>query len=324
MCRRLRWLLLLVSPTVHEIEIREIPPLKPAQQTLLDMHSVLNVYNVLWSELTLIGLALANDASHLRRGIALINTLVAALRDPQASVASAGRTEEHIRMFTAEIEEQLTLHPSARENADIAKSLASLESVFAVLRVRSRELLARAGNPELWVEMSTSELLQDFRDVFAAIEKGGRGRYRIVYNAALQGPTDYYVDLNFESVDADRIRFPLIFKDVMRDLIANARKYTAPGGRIVGALHSDRERLRFVVSDTGRGIPPAELSSVVDYGKRGSNVTDVRTMGGGFGLTKAFFVTKQFGGRFWIASDLGCGTRVRIEIPAHGANRAEP
>ena len=38
-------------------------------------------------------------------------------------------------------------------------------------------------------------------------------------------------------------------------------------------------------------------------------------MGGGFGLTKAFLVTKQLGGRFWIASDVGVGTRIRIRVP---------
>lgn len=41
-------------------------------------------------------------------------------------------------------------------------------------------------------------------------------------------------------------------------------------------------------------------------------------MGGGFGLTKAFLVTKQFGGRFWIRSEIGAGTRIRIEIPRPG------
>jgi hypothetical protein len=41
----------------------------------------------------------------------------------------------------------------------------------------------------------------------------------------------------------------------------------------------------------------------------------VRTMGGGFGLTKAFLTTKQFGGRFWIASAVGVGTRIRIHVP---------
>lgn len=301
---------------MQEIEITEIPPLKPAEQSLLDMHSVLNVFNVLWSELTLIGLALENDASHLKEGLALISTLVSGLRDPAASLDAADQIEKHITSFSTEIAALLARHPGAADRTDIAKSLVSLQSVFEILRVRARELLARAGNPELWVEMSTAELQRDFRDVFAAIEKNSHGRFGIVYNAALQGRTDYYIDLNFESSAGDRLRFPLIFKDVMRDLIANSRKYTAPGGQITATLHADTEKLRFVVIDTGRGIPFNELAGVVNYGRRGSNVTDVRTMGGGFGLTKAFFVTKQFGGRFWLASELGRGTRVRIEIPA--------
>lgn len=301
---------------MQEIEITEIPPLKPAEQTLLDMHSVLNVFNVLWSELTLIGLALENDAALLKEGLTLIRSLVGALRDPQASLDSARQMDAHIQKFNTEIAAHLSRHPESHDCAEIRKSLQSLESVFAVLRVRARELLARAGNPELWIEMAADELHRDFQAVFAAIEKNSHGRYGIVYNAALQRPLDYYIDLKFESVTGDRLWLPLVFKDVMRDLIANARKYTAPGGLITAALHASAEKLRFVVRDSGRGIPARELATVVNYGQRGSNVTDVRTMGGGFGLTKAFFVTKQFGGRFWIASEIGHGTRVRIELPA--------
>lgn len=306
--------------SVQQIEITEIPPLKPAEQSLLDMHSMLNVFNVLWSELTLIGLALKDDASYFREGMALISRLVGTLRDPEASLACANQIEEHISTFATELGQKLALHPGAATRPEIAGSLASLHLVFDVLRVRARELLARARNPELWVDVSTSELEQDFRDVFTAIEKNSRGRYRIVYNLAQQGRTDYYLDLKFESTAGDRLTMPLVFKDVMRDLIANARKYTPPGGHITAALHADAEKIRFVVMDTGRGIPSEELASVVDYGRRGSNVTDVRTMGGGFGLTKAFFVAKQFGGRFWIASELGRGTRVRVEIPARGCS----
>lgn len=38
-------------------------------------------------------------------------------------------------------------------------------------------------------------------------------------------------------------------------------------------------------------------------------------MGGGFGLTKAFFVTKRFQGRMWIRSAAGAGTRITIDLP---------
>jgi signal transduction histidine kinase len=165
------------------------------------------------------------------------------------------------------------------------------------------------------VPVASERLHADFRTFFAAVEKNGKGRYRIVYNAARKGPQDYYIDIRFEASDGGPLLMPPVFQDSMRDLVANARKYTAPGGSITAALYEDDRALRFVVSDTGRGIPEAELETVVQFGKRASNVGNVRTMGGGFGLTKAFMVTKRFGGRFWIASELGRGTRIRIVIP---------
>jgi signal transduction histidine kinase len=47
---------------------------------------------------------------------------------------------------------------------------------------------------------------------------------------------------------------PAVFQDVVRDLIANARKYTPPGGKIIAGLYQDDEELRFVVADTGRRV----------------------------------------------------------------------
>jgi signal transduction histidine kinase len=108
---------------------------------------------------------------------------------------------------------------------------------------------------------------------------------------------------------------PPVLQDVMRDLIANARKYTEPGGEITAGLVDNGKELRFVVEDTGRGIPADEVQQAVAFGTRGSNVADKATMGGGFGLTKAWWVTRQFGGRMWIASDPGSGTRITIRIP---------
>jgi signal transduction histidine kinase len=165
------------------------------------------------------------------------------------------------------------------------------------------------------VEFSIETLRADFLAVFAAIEKNSRGRYRILYNLARQERLDYYIDLKLESVDAPRLWMPAVFQDVMRDLIANARKYTPPGGRIAAALYAGSDALRFSIEDTGRGIPEDEIPAVVQFGRRASNVGDVRTMGGGFGLTKAFLTTRQFGGRFFIRSRVGVGTSIRIVIP---------
>lgn len=304
---------------MREIEITEIPPLKPNEQSLLETHSVLNVFNVLRGELALIGLLIASDDALLKGSLKLCDRLTADLQDRKASLAVAREIDIHAAAVLAEVYQALAARPALRAHPEVIESLANLESVFAILRVRERELLAREQAPDRWEEFSIEQLRRSFLEAFAAVEKNSRGRYRILYNAALQEPPDYYVDFKLESAEGDRLRMPAIFQDVMRDLILNARKYTKPGGRITAAVYEDPEFLRLVIEDTGRGIPPEELGTVVHFGKRASNVGDVRTMGGGFGLTKAFFVTKQFGGRFWIASDLGVGTRIRIYVPRPAA-----
>lgn len=300
---------------MREVEITEIPPLKPNERSLLETHSVLNVFNVLRGELALIGILIAADDTLLKESLELCDQLTADLQDRTASLADAREVETHAAAVLGEVYQALAAQPALRHHPEIIESLANLESVFAILRVRERELLARAQAPDRWEEFSIERLKLNFYEAFAAVEKNSRGRYRIVYNAALQAPPDYYFDFKLESADGDRLRMPAIFQDVMRDLILNSRKYTHLGGRITAALYEDAELLRLVVEDTGRGIPPDELATVVQFGKRASNVGDVRTMGGGFGLTKAFYVAKQFNGRFWIASELGVGTRIRIHVP---------
>src|SRR5690606_18659171 len=112
------------------------------------------------------------------------------------------------------------------------------------------------------------------------------------------------------------LTMPVVFKDVMREIITNSRKYTNPGGNIDIKLEMSDHLLRFEVSDSGYGIPESELENVVDYKFRASNVIQNKMiLGNGFGLTKAYYNTKQLGGRMHIESVLDKGTTVIIEIP---------
>jgi len=298
-----------------ELEITQIPPLQPGEASMLDMHSLLNVVSVLHGELTLLGLHLADDPDLFRAGLAHCIRVRDSFFDPAQALAAAAAAPGHEAEILAEIDTQLRQRPALAAAPDVQESLTNIRSVFHILDVRVREILARAGQPDRWLEIAVADLRADFREVFAAIEKNSKGRFRIIYNLALQQPTDYYVDFVIECATGQTIAMPLVFKDVMRDLIANARKYTPRGGTINVGLHETATELRFVVQDSGCGIPPDELEAVVHYGHRGSNVQAVRTMGGGFGLTKAFLVTKQFGGRFWLKSELGGGTRITLSLP---------
>lgn len=307
--------LLSVGVTAFEHEILDIPPLSPGESSLVDLHSVLNVLNVLHGELLLLGFTLAEDHDLLRPALARCEQIQADLVDPAAALRHAESLPAHREEIERLLAAALAQHPAPAQTSEARDSLENIRTVFKVFEVRAREILARAHAPGEWIESSIDVLRRDFREVFAAIEKNSHGRYRIIYNLAQQEPRDYYVDFVIESDNGRTVALPLLFKDVMRDLIANARKYTAPGGTINAGLYETATCLRFTVQDTGCGIPPDEIETVVHYGRRGSNVTEVRTMGGGFGLTKAFLVTKQLGGRFWIRSELGVGTRIRIEIP---------
>lgn len=297
-----------------ENEITAIPPLSPGEASLVDLHSVLNVLNVLYGELYVLSDTLGAEAE-FAPALARCETIRADLTNPAAALRHAESIDEHAQAILATVAAALRARPDVARQPTIEEAVANIQSVFKVLGVRARELLARAQAPGEWIDVPIEDLRNDFRQVFAAIEKNSRGRYRIIYNLAQQEPADYYVDFVVESDNGRTIALPLLFKDVMRDLMANARKYTPLGGTISAGLYETDDKLKFTVQDTGCGIPPAELETVVHYGKRGSNVMHVRTMGGGFGLTKAFLVTKQFGGRFWIKSELGVGTRIRIEIP---------
>jgi signal transduction histidine kinase len=107
---------------------------------------------------------------------------------------------------------------------------------------------------------------------------------------------------------------PAVFQDVIRDLLANARKYTDPGKSIQSGLHESNSTLRFIVRDTGIGIPEKEIEDIITFGRRGSNAKERPTRGGGFGLTKAYYVTKKFNGRMWIESPLRGNRSTGIEI----------
>ncbi|MEX2586354.1 MAG: ATP-binding protein, partial [Balneolaceae bacterium] len=157
---------------------------------------------------------------------------------------------------------------------------------------------------------------KDLVHFLGAVEKNSRGRYRIVYNIAKQETNDYLVHVNIDSDQSGRLYMPLLVKDTIRDLIANARKYTPPGGKIDIGLTIHEGILRFVIEDNGRGIPRDEIGHVVKYGYRASNVIDeVKTMGNGLGLTKAHYVINRFGGRLWIDSADYGGTTIRFELP---------
>ncbi len=248
------------------------------------------------------------------------------LRDPEEARRQTENVESFVRYVSSCID-AACCNPKAPAESDetadgggctspaAVDTIENLASLFEVLRLRAREIVARSQDPFGWVTHRIAPLSENFFHEFRAIERNSKGGYRIVHNLAEHDAQSYYLHCDIGSFRGERIRMPAVFQDIIRDLIANARKYTAPGGRILAGTYEDQTELRVVVEDTGRGVPADEIPGLVHFGVRGSNVEDRPTRGGGFGLTKAYYVTKRLGGRMWIDSTVDVGTQMKIVLP---------
>lgn len=297
------------------MEITTPLQLSVEEESLIDMHSVLNVMNVVTYELFTLRPLLGNPAK-IKDLIEKNGRAASSLSDPQQAKDLVESIDHFITQFQQQLKE-IASEKGKEKDPKFIESQANIDSIFNILKIRAAEIAARLKDPMAWVHHDVIKLKKNFVELFKAIERNSKGGYSIVQNIAEHETGDYFVSFEINSVSGQFILMPAVFQDVVRDLMANARKYTPPGGNLISGLSQNNERLRLVVSDTGIGIPKDEIERIVQFKARASNVKGRPTHGGGFGLTKAYYVTRKFGGRMWIDSS-GVpeeGTRVEIVIP---------
>lgn len=101
---------------------------------------------------------------------------------------------------------------------------------------------------------------------------------------------------------------PLIYADgqrlnqVLLNLLDNALRHTPPGGDVTVALHTRAADLYITVTDSGPGIPPADLPHVFDRFYRGDRSRTRTTGGSGLGLAIARQIVAAHGGQIWVDS----------------------
>lgn len=100
---------------------------------------------------------------------------------------------------------------------------------------------------------------------------------------------------------------------VVTNLLGNALKFTPPGGTVTVRAGQDGPDAVLEVSDTGIGIPAAELPRVFDRFWRGSAAA--RAPGSGIGLAVAAELARAHGGALTAASQPGEGTRMTLTLP---------
>jgi signal transduction histidine kinase len=102
---------------------------------------------------------------------------------------------------------------------------------------------------------------------------------------------------------------------VLSNLVANAIKFTEPGGRVDVILEPTAQGAEIRVVDTGVGIDPRELPRVFDRFYRGAGAQQSRAAGSGLGLSIVRSIVEMHSGRVAISSTPGKGTQVSVSLP---------
>jgi two-component system CheB/CheR fusion protein len=120
-------------------------------------------------------------------------------------------------------------------------------------------------------------------------------------------------------VDADPVRLAQVLSNVLN----NAAKFTAPGGRIELTLKSEDGAALISVADNGIGLAREDLDRIFDMFVQLDASRRQAAGGLGLGLTLARTIVSRHGGSIRAESEgPGKGTRFVIRLPAAAAPRA--
>lgn len=99
---------------------------------------------------------------------------------------------------------------------------------------------------------------------------------------------------------------------VLSNLIGNAMKFTPPGGVITCRAESEDGKVLITVADSGPGIPSENLGDIFNpywQAKRTAR------LGAGLGLPIAKGIVESHGGKIWVESEPGKGTKFFFTLP---------
>lgn len=112
-------------------------------------------------------------------------------------------------------------------------------------------------------------------------------------------------------VSADPVRI----SEVITNLVGNAINYTAPGGKVEISFETTPVEVTTIVSDSGIGIPKEAIPHLFNKFFRVSSTIQQASKGTGLGLYIAKSIVIRHGGKIWVASEVGRGSKFYFTLP---------
>jgi signal transduction histidine kinase/CheY-like chemotaxis protein len=227
--------------------------------------------------------------------------LIRAIREAKESSLAKS---EYVAVLSHEIRTPLNAILGLLELANDARAAADREKYLQDARTAAHSLARLVGDVLDFAKIESGHLSLDagefpirslVADVVRTLESGAkRKNLQLVWKVDPRAP-------EFVIGDADRLR------QVLLNLAGNAIKFTDQGQVSLEIQCAQVERdfidLRFVVQDTGRGIPAGDLESI-----RQSSVQPSRSSAGnGLGLAISSRLVRLMGGAIQVSSEVNRG-----------------
>ncbi len=119
---------------------------------------------------------------------------------------------------------------------------------------------------------------------------------------------------DFPKINCDPERLIQVFTN----LVGNAIKFTPECGNVtVEAKTALNDQVHITVADTGIGIAKDDLERIFDRFEQVKGASPHEYKGTGLGLSISRELVKMHGGKIWVESEIGKGSRFIVSLPIH-------
>jgi two-component system sensor histidine kinase/response regulator len=184
------------------------------------------------------------------------------------------------------------------------------EEIITTINSTAKQTLVLLENLLTWANTQTGQFdfkpenqsLKPIIQAIVVVLNSSASIKNITINSFLSDDITAYADLN-------------MLKTVLRNLISNAIKFTDSGGKVDINTVSDKNQIKITVADDGVGMNEETISKLFRIDATLTTKGTANESGSGLGLILCKEFVEKHGGKIWIESEVGKGSKFVFTLP---------